>query len=275
MIQKLVERTQHHLIGDVISSVSTNVMNRLLSIGFEPSGHWLTVDGRLDYELSRHSTKKNILYAFICNAQVMYVGKTVRMLATRMSNYKTPRPTQTTNVNNNRLILDVLAKGVAVDILALPDSGLMHYGSFHMNLAAALEDDIIRKLDPPWNGGKVEKIESVDGGPLDPTVDTLPPFTQTFHFVLQPTYFRSGFFNVNVSNQKYLGSDGEIVELFLGRAQQPVLGTINRRANTNGTPRMMGGVALRDWFQKEAREMGRICVQVLSPTSIRLRVGAN
>lgn len=245
-------------------------MNRLLDIGFQPAGHWLLVDGKLKFDLTRHATQTNILYAFVCDAEVMYVGKTIRMLATRMSGYRTPAKTQTTNVNNNRRILEVLARGAAIEILALPDNGLLHYGMFHLNLAAALEDDIIQKLNPPWNGGKPEKTPDVEIEPPEPHAEPMPSGTETFHFTLQPTYFRSGFFNVGVSSQKHIGADGETIELYIGDSTQPVLGTINRRANSNGTPRIMGGTALRDWFQRAAISMGKISVQVFSPTSIRL-----
>ena len=245
-------------------------MNRLLEIGFEPAGHWMLENGKLRFELTRHSTQKNILYAFVCDGIVMYVGKTIRKLATRMSGYKTPGKTQTTNINNNQRIIEVLTGGSAIEILALPDNGLLHYGGFHLNLAAALEDDIIRKLDPMWNGGKTEKTQDIVLGDDEQIPEAPVAFTETFRFILQPTYFRSGFFNVGVSDQKYLGADGEMIEIFLGKARQPVLGTINRRANTNGTPRIMGGTALRDWFKAQAREMEAIAIQVLSPTSIRL-----
>ena len=60
-------------------------MNRLLEIGFEPAGHWLLEGSSLRYELIRHSSQANILYAFICDGEVMYVGKTVRM-----ANYRGP-----------------------------------------------------------------------------------------------------------------------------------------------------------------------------------------
>lgn len=89
-------------------------MNRLLQIGFQPAGHWLLVNGKLKFDLTRHATQTNILYAFVCDAEVMYVGKTVRTLAVRMSGYRTPTRTQTTNVNNNRRILDLLARGAAL-----------------------------------------------------------------------------------------------------------------------------------------------------------------
>jgi hypothetical protein len=258
-------------------------MNRLLEIGFEPAGHWILEDDKLKCELIRHSSQKNILYAFVCDGQVKYVGKTVRALAVRMAGYKTPGRTQTTNINNHRRIRELLAQKIAVDILALPDSGLLHYGKFHLNLAAALEDDIIRLIAPEWNGGVSESavstqqsisvqpaVEQQEGPEFEP-VTSVTSSVVTFHFVLQPTYYRTGFFNVGVSAQKNLGADGETIELFLGNNAQPILGTINRRANLNGTPRIMGGTGLRNWFNLNATVLAKLAVEVLSPTAIRLR----
>ncbi len=59
----------------------------------------------------------------------------------------------------------------------------------------------------------------------------MPPAVGSFAFTVHATYFRSGFFIVGVSSKGCLGADGETVELFLGGESQPVLGTINRRAN--------------------------------------------
>jgi hypothetical protein len=33
----------------------------------------------------------------------------------------------------------------------LPDNGLLRFGGFHLNLAAALEDSLINDLRPRWN----------------------------------------------------------------------------------------------------------------------------
>ena len=59
-------------------------MNRLLDIGFELSGHWFVSDGRLDFKLARNATRSNILYAFVNDGEVLYVGKTVRTLGRRL-----------------------------------------------------------------------------------------------------------------------------------------------------------------------------------------------
>ena len=86
----------------------------------------------------------------------MYVGKTVQPLRIRMAGYKTPGPTQPTNIKNNGKIREALAQGKRVEIMVLPDNGLLHYGGFHVNLAAGLEDSLVRELMPPWNGGQKE-----------------------------------------------------------------------------------------------------------------------
>lgn len=254
-------------------------MNRLLQIGFQPAGHWYIDSDKLNFELTRHGTANNILYAFVGNGLVKYVGKTAQPLAKRMSGYRAPGRTQQTNIRCHQLIRSLLCEGVAVQIFALPDNGLMHYGPFHLNLAAGLEDDIIRIVNPDWNGGKVEATrptEVVDAPkpePLEATPEGEPrPAVGTFSFILHATYFRMGFFNVGVSAQKFIGADGETIELYLGNSPVPILGTINRSANTNHTPRIMGGTQLRDWFQKKADEMAKVSVEVMSPTAIRLKL---
>lgn len=245
-------------------------MNRLLEIGFVPVGHWKLTNGKLECELNRHSTQKNILYAFVCDGQVKYVGKTVRPLAIRMAGYTAPSKTQSTNIRNNRRISELLSMGGGVEILALPDSGLLHYGQFHLNLAAALEDAIIRGINPEWNGGAVE--EQISGADMpSELVQSATNKIGSFSFTLHPTYYRTGFFNVSITSQQLIGGDGETIELFLGGATQPILGSINRRANSNGTPRIMGGSGLKDWFHENAREMSLIAVEVASPNAIRLR----
>jgi hypothetical protein len=252
-------------------------MNRLLEIGFDPAGHWLLENDTLGYSLARHSTRTNILYAFVSDGQIMYVGKTVKTLKQRMSGYMRPSPTQSTNLRNRDNIRLLLAQGAAVDILALPDNGLLHYGQFHLNLAAALEDDLIRVIDPPWNGGRVDDGIHPPAPPAEciahPDLGAEPPAhaVGAFAVVLQSTYFAHGFFNVGVAFQALLGADGETIEMLLGDEVQPILGTINRRANANGTPRIMGGAGLRGWFHTAASVAATISVEVYSPTSIRLR----
>jgi hypothetical protein len=228
-------------------------MNRLLDIGFEPAGHWLLKDGELVLELSNHSSQRNILYAFVSDGQVKY---------------RKPGRSQTTNINNHERIKKLLRDGAVVEILALPDNGLLYYGQFHLNLAAGLEDNIIRRIDPEWNGGKrSQELESINEDKQQPQP------IRSFTLILQPTYLKKGFFNISVANAGCFGADGQKIEIFCGSAEQPVLGFINRTANINKTPRIMGGPALRDWFEKNMSLKQKITVTVISPTAIRVNAG--
>ncbi|HEV2945892.1 MAG TPA: GIY-YIG nuclease family protein [Gemmataceae bacterium] len=131
-----------------------NELLALKAIGFTLVGEW-NLDGEsIAFKLNKFSDARNVLYAFAVGDELKYVGKTVKLLRERMAGYRNPGPTQFTNINNKRNILQNLKQGKPVDIYVLPDNGLMHYGKFHMNLAAGLEDSIVRELSPPWNGGQ-------------------------------------------------------------------------------------------------------------------------
>jgi hypothetical protein len=109
----------------------------------------------MEFDLNNDlATAKNVLYAFVVDSELMYVGKTTTPLKERMGYYR--NATKSTNKKNEGQIRQRLQDGKRVEIFVLPDNGLLHYGGFHINLAAGLEDSLIDILDPPWNGRKKE-----------------------------------------------------------------------------------------------------------------------
>lgn len=224
-------------------------MNRLIEIGFIKVGFWQITDGNLKYHLDERFTDvKNNLYAFVCDGEVKYVGKTTRLLRNRMYHYSRPGPSQSTNIKNNANIIEMLSNNIAVDIFILPDSGLMHYGQFHLNLAAGLEDSIISVINPEWNGIqrpllKVDAVVSTEAEVITHSS------TKQFTFNMTDTYWRRGFFNVPVVSSQDFGKDGENIKILLRDGVSSMTGMINRTANQSGSPRIMGGVELRQYFQ--------------------------
>jgi len=126
-------------------------MKRLTDIGFRRVGEWQIVNETITPYLTDLSNSANILYAFISNGEVLYVGKTTQPLKRRMYGYQNPGPTQNTNIKGNRLILELLSNGKNIEIYALAHDSDHHFGVFHLNLAAGLEDSIISTLKPKWN----------------------------------------------------------------------------------------------------------------------------
>lgn len=224
-------------------------MNRLIEIGFIKVGFWQIIEDNLKYHLDdRFTDVKNNLYAFVCDGEVKYVGKTTRLLRNRMYHYSRPGPSQSTNIKNNANIIAMLSKNVAVDILVLPDSGLMHYGKFHLNLAAGLEDSIICVICPEWNGIQRPKLNSMEVVSTEAEIITHGS-TKQFTFNMTETYWRRGFFNVPVASSQNFGKDGENIKILLRDGVSSITAMINRTANQSGSPRIMGGVELRQYFQ--------------------------
>ena len=69
-----------------------------------------------------------------------------------------------------------------------------------------------------------------------------------FHLKLEKSYYARGFFNVVREFDHLVGSGGTVTLTLRGGGD--IKGTMNRTWNGNGTARIMGNAALRDWFQR-------------------------
>jgi hypothetical protein len=94
----------------------------------------------------------------------------------------------------------------------------------------------------------------------------MPILSLTLHH----TYYNKGFFNVPVDFDRFVRSQEGPVLLRLGLGGTEIEGTINRRANRNGTPRIMGRTKLRDWFQKNYEPLETVPIDLSSPEIIVL-----
>lgn len=251
-------------------------MDRLINIGFVQVGYWtLTNPNTIAYTLNSNHNTRHVLYAFISNGAIKYIGKTTQILNARMYGYQSPGQTQSTNIRVNKLINDILSQDMPVDIFILADNGLLSFGGFRINIAAGLEDTLIDEINPEWNKRGRTKIEE-DKESEDPNLTEKPKTKEkintldSFELKLGQTYLGQGFINIPVSYSNLLAGDMSTIELVLGDNNVIIHGYINRRANAGGNPRIMGGVPLRDWFQKTFKKDDMLRVTIVSPVSLRL-----
>ena len=85
-----------------------------------------------------------------------------------------------------------------------------------------------------------------------------------FALKLQKTYYRQGFFNVTADFDRYVRSSDGRIRLRLGRNGPEITATVKRSANLNGTARIYGRVALRDWFRREFKLLDTVNVDLTS-----------
>lgn len=234
------------------------------------------------------TTAPNALYAFVCGEDVMYIGKTARTIKARFMGYRFPGASQTTNIRCNQRIRELIDRGKSVRILVLAPTSSLQWGSFALDLAAGLEDSLIRHFQPPWNGkdrmltetAELEEIateaEGTDAQDLTATQPhrvSFPDGTQRFTIKLLPTYFERGLLNPGTEASKRLGDDGDLVKVVLGQ-EGSIISKLNRTANVNGSVRVVGNNSLiADFFQRhfragdvaEGRVIDRSTILLLEP----------
>ena len=95
---------------------------------------------------------------------------------------------------------------------------------------------------------------------------TKPSYKLTLH----KTYYDMGFFNLGVSVDRFVRGDSGQAKLVLGDSARTLDVTVNRNANQNGTPRIVGGAELRTWMQKSFELGDTVDVVIESPTTFRI-----
>jgi hypothetical protein len=134
-----------------VNKSQSDSLQQLLSLGFEEVGHWLLEEGHVTFLLNKSSKESNILYSFVVNGDVKYIGKSVQTLQKRMYLYKQGSGTQITNIRNKEDIRACLEREQEVKIYVLVPDIQMNYKGMPINIAAGLEDNLIVLLKPEWN----------------------------------------------------------------------------------------------------------------------------
>lgn len=252
-------------------------MHRLINIGFVLVGHWKLRNDAIKFELATDHKRRNLLYTFLSNGEIKYIGKTTMYLTQRMYGYQNPGPMQTTNIRLNEKLKNLLVGEQPVDIFILEDNDSLKYGDFGVSLSAGLEDSLISQILPEWNitGTKRIPVDIESETPeltKDPKpTESLTPVLAQFEITIGSAYFNQGFFNVGVEYDGMVGANRSLIDIQLGlNEENSIHGYINRTAQPNATARIMGGAALRDWIRENFEQSKKMKVDLISPTSLRL-----
>ena len=74
-------------------------------IGFKKVGKWSFENSSFQYELHENYTTKNILYSFVIEDEIKYIGKSIKTISQRLNGYRRPNISQRTNFRLNNQLL--------------------------------------------------------------------------------------------------------------------------------------------------------------------------
>ncbi len=261
---------------------------RLQEIGFELAGEWLLEEDGPVIEVRRYGAAANVLYAFVSDHELLYIGRSGRSLGIRMQGYELGGPARSVRARNRERIIGMLMLDQQVALYAMPDPGAMLYGSFRVNLAAGLQHSLIDALDPPWNKAAASTFDNAEPTPLNVVMsearrgrggatsdDDEPAILTTeacgYRFLVGYMYMNKGFFNVPARYSRLFGKDREKIKILCGRDKSTIHGHIDRSSNTNAAPRIVGGGALKSWFEEHAGLNNPVDIDILAPNAVWIR----
>lgn len=290
---------------EVACLTSANIMSALnadmlLNLGFVDVAQWELTEGHLAYHVNGERTSANelilddpnVLYAFVRGSAVQYIGKTTRGIRKRFATYRRPGKLQRTNQRCNAKIKEALEEGAEIRVLVFTPIPHLRYLEFEINLAAALEDSVIKAFDPPWNGrernmpiseeterereeentaARREELTETDQSHSSVTLQENPSGLYSFSIKLGGAYFNQGLINPGVGENQYLRSDGEHLQVLFDDGSEPILSRINRRANPSGGVRVVGqNRQIAEWFQQHFQIGDTVQAHVIDANRILL-----
>lgn len=253
-------------------------MKKLIDIGFKKVGEWELKNEILICNLNKDYPDQDILYSFVYENDIKYIGKSVKSISKRLYGYRKPNKSQTTNYRINELLIEKLNSGIQIEIYLFVDNVGLNFRGHKINLSAGLEDNLIAKFSPEWNSmginrAKNKKAEIVEKEeiPFVRFIYNDNEFETKFVVALGKKYFNEGFFNVRVKHSNLFGEDLSKVKIQLG--ENPLnycIGKINRTANKNQTPRIFAGKKYKNWIQENFERGELFHVEVIEKNVIKL-----
>jgi hypothetical protein len=128
-------------------------MQRLIDPGFKKVGAWkLKDDGEIKYTLISNAETCNVVYCFVSEGKIKYVGKTANPFSLRLESYYKPGANKSTDIHVHERIIAQLNRNKAVTIWLLIDKGNLKFRKYTLNLADALEMVLIKNIEHKiWN----------------------------------------------------------------------------------------------------------------------------
>ncbi|NBZ87585.1 GIY-YIG nuclease family protein [Stagnihabitans tardus] len=185
----------------------------LVRLGFCRIGRWTLTEDALGHGATdAHPDREKILatshalYAFATGEKVLYIGKTAQGLARRLAGYSRPGATQATNRKCHGLIRAATLRGEAIDLYGFAPPTDMAFLGFPVDLAAGLEDVLIRRFRPAWNGGGAQSVRRAIHVGEPPSAEKLNSEQATFSIALSATYWEKGIVNPGVAVSDLFGA---------------------------------------------------------------------
>lgn len=249
-------------------------MEKLITIGFIKVGEWV-LDGSFNHTIKTHLESRSLLYSFVSDSKVLYIGKTADTLKNRMNGYKNAGGSQRTNIRVKKEIIECLKKKKGVFIYILIDDAKLTFKNYSISLAAGLEDNLIADIKPDWNFRGNNRIKEQEMPPEDSSIiieSSYPAIKnyKTVEITLGQEYWNKGTFNFSKKEWDFLPKEPTNIRLLLGDNAEFFIEGRFLFSTNDRQPRVSGNKSLKEWFQFYHKIGDKIKVDIIEPTLFKI-----
>lgn len=258
------------------------MLEKFKEIGFKPVGSWKVTPNGLTFDIEKeYESKKEVVYAFISDEIVHYVGKTDTTLKNRMTSYKNGKEGNKSGSTNKEIynkIFEKIQKGCEVKIYVLFDIEINHMG-YKVSISSGIEPSLISALDPKlcWNSrysnSSIRKIsnKSIDNNStrIKP-INSSEPLKYPVHAqcALRMEYFLKGLISFSKSYSDYLPKNSNVnVQIEIADSKNTFTGKFTRSSDKTI---INGHDDLKDWYNKNFKQNDIIDIEILREDHFRL-----
>lgn len=94
----------------------------------------------------------------------------------------------------------------------------------------------------------------------------------TYLLTLGKTYYDKGYFNLGIEIEKFVSKQDCQINLVLGSENNRLVARLTRTANINETPRVFGGIKLRNWFWQHFQLNDEVEIVIISPRELWIKL---
>jgi hypothetical protein len=251
-------------------------MDKLIEIGFKNVGYWKLENEIFLYEINSNLSNSNLIYSFVCENEIFYIGKTTDTLKNRMNGYKNANSTQKTNIRVKGEILTKLKENKKVDVFILIDRVNLEYKGYKICLASGLEDNLIKVIQPKWNfRGKIrikeQEVSNKNDNIIFESIQPTENILRTVEIKLGNEYWSKGFFNFSKKELELLPNEPTEVIISLGENDEFHITGHFHFPDKSKQPRVRGNIALKQWFQDNFELNQNIKVDILNRNLFRIK----
>ena len=249
-------------------------MKNINELGFEKVGKWSFKNELFKFELNDNYTNRNILYSFVIEDEIKYIGKSIKTISQRLNGYKNPNITQRTNFRLNNLIIEKLKEGKEVEIYLFVDNAELNYRGKNINLSAGLEDNLIAEYLPEWNSlGKNRKLSKQKKGIKIEEKENIMEKVYKEEIIIKigEAYYNQGFFNIGSKYSELLPKNNLDPIKIQIEENEIIIGKIYKFSNSGQTRIKDPSGEYKKWVQRNFNKKEIFKVEIIEKDFIKLK----